>query len=82
MDTYRLIVHHEGRLLGHFDAAGPRALADVDLVATRLGSTEGYSLELFVAQGERRLLETRPDSIRVLSAEPLFTPCRTWAGKR
>jgi hypothetical protein len=41
-------------------------------IAARLGEADGYRLELLVADSERRLLESGPDGVRLLSSEPLF----------
>lgn len=82
MATCRLIVNLEGRLLGHFEADGPHALNDIDLIASNFQKIPGFELELLVAQGERRILETGPDSIRVLSAEPIFKPDKSWPDRR
>ena len=79
MATYRLVIHFQGRLLGQFDATGPSALANIELLASSLRQAAGYELELLAAQGERRILETSPDAIRVLSAEPLFAPVKAWS---
>lgn len=71
MQTYRLIIQRHGQLLGHFESAVPWAREAVQSIAGCLGEL-GYSLELQVADGERRLLESTPQGIRLLSGEPLF----------
>jgi hypothetical protein len=72
--TYRLIVHRHGRLLGHFESDTPQSLEAARDIAACLHASDGYRLELLVADGERRLLEGTPQGLRVLSREPLFKP--------
>ncbi|TJZ74248.1 cytoplasmic protein [Chitiniphilus eburneus] len=74
MDTYRLIIHRHGRLLGHFESSTPGALEAVKDITARLGADDGYRIELQIADGERRLLESSPDGIRLLGCELLFRP--------
>ena len=72
MRTYRLIIWRHGRLLGHFESSTPWSREAVEDVAARLGADDGYRLELLISDGERRLLESSPDGIRVLSIEYQF----------
>lgn len=74
MSSYRLLVHQQDRHLGHFDAEGAEALQTIHRIAALLRPEDGFQLELLVAQGERRLLESGPEGLRVLSREPLFQP--------
>ena len=74
MKTCRLIIHRHDRLLGYFESDTPQSLDAVRDVAARLNASDGYRLELLVADGERRLLESTPQGLRVLSREPLFKP--------
>jgi len=71
MNRYRLIIRNNDRLLGHFESAVPGAQDAMQEVARCL-SAAGYGLELLVADSERRLLDSGPDGIRVLSSEPIF----------
>ena len=48
------------------------ALADSRDIAARLPAKDGYQLSLQVADGERRLLESTPQGIRLLASENLF----------
>ncbi len=72
MRTYRLIIRRYDRLLGHFESSTPWSREAVEDIAARLGTGDGYQLELLIADGERRLLESSPDGIRVLSIEYQF----------
>ncbi len=78
MPHYRLLVHRHDKYLGHFDADTGDALHAIREIATRLSGGDGYRLELLAAHGERRLLESGPDGLRVLGREPLFAPVRSW----
>jgi len=73
MHKYRLIIQRHGRLLGHFDSDLPWAREAVRAIADALGG-QGYALELQLADSERRLLESSPQGIRLVSSEPLFRP--------
>ncbi len=73
MDTYRLVIRRHDRLLGHFESGAPWSREAVEDIAARLPAADGYRLELLVASGERRLLESSRDGIRVLSSDLLFT---------
>lgn len=73
MQKYRLSIHRHGQLLGHFDSDVPWAREAVRSIAGCLGEL-GYGLELRVAEGERRLLESTPGGVRLLGCEPLFRP--------
>lgn len=72
MRTYRLIIRRHDRLLGHFESSTPWSLEAVEDIAARLGADDGYKLELLIADGERRLLESSPDGMRVLGIEYQF----------
>ncbi|MDF3867823.1 cytoplasmic protein [Pseudomonas denitrificans (nom. rej.)] len=71
MQKYRLIIQRHGQLLGHFDSDLPWARDAARAIAVSLGG-QGFELELQVADGERRLLESSPAGIKVLASEPLF----------
>lgn len=78
MPHYRLLVHRDDKYLGHFDADTGDALPAIREIAARLPAGDGYRLELQAAHGERRLLESSPDGLRVLGREPLFVPVPSW----
>jgi len=82
MQTYRLVIRQHGKLLGHFDSNTPSASNSIREIASRFTQAEGFELELLVAEQERRLLESGPDGIRLVSSEPVFVrgslePART-----
>ncbi|VVO54182.1 cytoplasmic protein [Pseudomonas fluorescens] len=71
MKKFRLTVRKSEKLLGHFESDAPWAEDAVQDIAHCL-SEAGYTLELLVADGERRLLESGPEGIRILSSKPIF----------
>ncbi|MDH1622176.1 cytoplasmic protein [Pseudomonas chengduensis] len=73
MPIFRLTIRYDDQLLGHFESDLPAALQAIRKIAASL-SASGYSLDLLVAHSERRLLETGPDGVRMISREPLFAP--------
>ncbi|AGI24724.1 hypothetical protein H681_14270 [Pseudomonas sp. ATCC 13867] len=73
MQKYRLTIQRHGQLLGHFDSDLPWARDAVRAIADALGG-QGFVLELQVADGERRLLESSPAGIKLLASEPLYRP--------
>lgn len=74
MKSYRLVVRHNGRLVGHFDTSGQDALEDACVARAIFGVTGGYQCELKVSDSERRMLESGPDGMKVLMREPYFRP--------
>lgn len=72
MHTHRLVIRRHGKLLGHFDSNTPNAASAVREIASRFTEAEGFELEFLVAEQERRLLESGPEGIRLLSSEPVF----------
>lgn len=74
MKSYRLVVRHNGRLVGHFDTSGQDALEDACVARAIFGVTGGYQCELQVSDRERRMLESGPDGMKVLMREPYFRP--------
>lgn len=71
MNRYRLMVSRNNRLAGHFESATPWALEAVQDIARCLADA-GYAIQFQVADGERRLLESGPEGVRVLHSEPIF----------
>lgn len=71
MQTFRLIIHRQDKLLGHFDTDAPWAAEAIRALSDTL-TDAGYDLELLAATSERQLLESSPEGIRVLSREPIF----------
>jgi len=74
--VHRLLIHHDGRLVGQLDTAPGCPPALLDAIADGLRQVHGCTLERLVAQGERRILESGPDGLRVLASTPLFERAR------
>lgn len=72
MPLHRLVIYRHDRLLGQFDSTTPDSLQATRDIAARLPAEEGYRFELFVADGERRLIEAGPEGIRTLGSTPIF----------
>lgn len=71
MPIFRLTISQDDQLLGHFESDLPWATQAMRKIAANL-SQAGYSLDLLVAHSERRLLESGPDGVRMISREPQF----------
>ncbi len=74
MKSYRLVVHQNGRLIGHFETSGRNALEDVCVARAIFGVTGGYQCELQVSDCERRMLESGPEGMKILMSEKCFRP--------
>lgn len=74
MQTYRLVIHRHGKLLGHFECSAAGSRDAIEDIARHFPSAAGYGLELLEAVGERRLLESDPSGVRLLCSEALFKP--------
>lgn len=74
MTIYRIDIRRHGRLLGHFESATPWSLEATRDIAATLGKADGYQLTFALARDERRLVESGPNGMRLVSSEPLFVP--------
>ncbi|CAM4275833.1 cytoplasmic protein [Kerstersia similis] len=74
MHTYRLIIQRHGKLLGHFESAVSWSRDAIADIASRFPLADGYQLELLIEDGERRIVESTPAGVRLLSREPFFKP--------
>ncbi|MBM3116811.1 cytoplasmic protein [Jeongeupia naejangsanensis] len=76
MDTtphkYRLTVWQHGELLGFFETEAPGAREALATITAQLPAEQGFRTQRLVAYGERRILESGPDGLRLLGAEALF----------
>ena len=77
MQAYRLIIRRYDRLLGHFETDTPWASEALEEILGRPPSSEGYRIELQASEGERRLLESSPTGIRVLSIKQIYRPTQS-----
>jgi len=72
MTVYRINIRHQGQLPGHVESATPWSLQAARQVAATLDAAGGYQLDYQVARDERRLIESGPAGMRLVSSEPLF----------
>ncbi|BEG74916.1 hypothetical protein [Achromobacter xylosoxidans] len=77
MLKHRIVIHRHGELLGHFDANARMTRQAVMEIQGLFKAADGFRCELWVEAGERRILESGPDGIRVLGSDTLFTPVAT-----
>lgn len=77
MSGYRLIVHRNDVLLGHFDSDGPQARQHLQTIAATLPAAEGFQLQWQQAVGEQRLLSSGPDGINVLGSTLVYREMAT-----
>ena len=76
MKSYRLVVRQQGRIVGHFDTSGNEALEDACVVRSLFGVAGGYQCDLLIADNERRILESGPEGMKVLSREKCYRPVK------
>ncbi|HDT0782240.1 TPA: cytoplasmic protein, partial [Klebsiella aerogenes] len=69
MHSYRLVVRREGRTVGHFETMGMNALEDACRARTMFENESGCQCELWVADSERRILESSPQGMKILASE-------------
>lgn len=74
MKSYRLVIRQQGRIVGHFDTTWEAALEDACMARSLFGLAGGYQCELLVSDGERRILESTPEGLRLLSREKCYQP--------
>ncbi|CAH5414630.1 cytoplasmic protein [Klebsiella oxytoca] len=74
MKSYRLVVRQQGRVVGHFETTGSEALEDVCEVGSLLGAVGGYQCDLQVSDSEKRILESGPEGMKILSREKCYRP--------
>lgn len=74
MELYRLEVWCHERLWCRIEAESPWAREAIADLISRLSAGEGYRLELWHAQEERRILSTQGGHIEVLARQPLLQP--------
>ena len=65
MKSYRLVIRQQGRIVGHFDTTGEAALEDACVARSLFG---------LASDSERRILESTPEGLRILSREKCYQP--------
>ncbi|QKZ02776.1 hypothetical protein [Pseudomonas eucalypticola] len=74
MELFRVEVSKEGKLWCAIDVERSNPLNVLGDVIGRFGVDEGFSLRVLKRVGEKRLLESTPEGIKLCFAEPIFTP--------
>lgn len=72
MSHYRLVVHQNNQLLGHFESQGPNAPQAIAVIKEKLTEVEGITLTLQQAYGEDRVLSSNHEGLKVLASTPRF----------
>ncbi len=72
MNRYRIEVKRARRLWCVIDWGGPSACVVLEDLISRFPVTEGFELTAWRVTAERRLLESGPEGIRMLAAEPVL----------
>ena len=74
MKSYRLVVRQQGRVVGHFETPGSEALVDICEIGSLFGAVGGYQCDLLVSDSEKRILESSPEGMKILSREKRYRP--------
>ncbi|WP_277961630.1 hypothetical protein [Pseudomonas sp. RIT-To-2] len=74
MELFRVEVSKEGKVWCSIDVERPGPLSVLGDVIGRFGVEDGFSISVFKRVGEKRLLESTPEGIKLCFAEPIFTP--------
>ncbi len=70
--THRLNVYLNENLIGNLDCQTPHAAALIAKLQSVLAAEEGWSSVRFVSDQEKRILESTPSGIKLISSEKLF----------
>lgn len=74
---FRIELSFNGRAWSRIDIDVPWATEVLNDIRARFPAEHGYRMRVFVADAERRIVESGPDGIRLLSRNPLFKPLDT-----
>lgn len=72
MEHIRMQVFRDEKHWCHVDITGLNAAAVLSDLQVRFDAASGFTYLLFKKTGERRLLESTPAGIKLMSAEPIF----------
>lgn len=70
--THRLSVYLNDTLLGNLDCQSNQAEALITKLQSILSAEEGWSSVRWVSDQEKRILESSPAGIKLMSSEKLF----------
>lgn len=74
---YRVEVSYKGRAWCRIDIDVPWPAEVLNDILQRFPDAREYRLRILVAEAERRIIESGPEGIRLLSRDPLFKPLET-----
>lgn len=74
---YRVELSYKGRAWCRIDIDVPWPAEVLDDIRLRFSEECGYRVRVLVADAERRIVESGPEGIRLLSRNPLFKPLGT-----
>ncbi len=74
---FRIELSFNGRAWSRIDIDVPWATEVLDDIRARFSAEHGYRMRVFVADAERRIIESGPEGIRLLTRDPLFKPLET-----
>ncbi len=72
MDLFRVAVCKDGKAWCSIDIEQLHAVRILDDVISRFSSTDGFTVTVVKRVGERRLLESSPDGLKLCYSEPVF----------
>jgi hypothetical protein len=72
MKKHRLIIQKHGKLTGIVEGEGEDGKQLLELIDYLLPKHEGYVTQKYVSRGERRILESTPECMRLLISETLY----------
>ncbi|KGT88073.1 hypothetical protein [Enterobacter cancerogenus] len=70
--THRLSVYLNNNLVGNLDCESHQADALITKIQNALSAEEGWSTVRWVSDQEKRILESSPAGIKLISSEKLF----------
>ncbi|WP_336369333.1 cytoplasmic protein [Rahnella perminowiae] len=72
MKNYRLAITKQGQPIGNLDSCGKTGAELAGLIASLLAGMPDWEFTWWESDSEKRILESSPDGIRILSSEKLY----------
>ena len=73
MNYYQLTIHKSHKMLGTIEISGNAAPELLKLLETIIPAQGDYSIEKSVGVGEKRILESSPHGMKILSKEIIYS---------
>lgn len=70
--THRLSIYHNEILVGNLDCQSHQTEALITTIQKALSVEEGWSSVRWVSDQEKRILESSPAGIKIISSEKIF----------